>query len=141
MEESNTWLAATLPARAGEGADAVEVADALVSILQDVDLALTPTLGRASVELIYQRCFLGSVRAHPWMVDALEGACSDMDLVALKSAFVQQRSADAIECGSAFLQSFYDLLVDCVGDSLTEGLLRPVWANDRQRAVDVVPIE
>lgn len=138
MEEFSTWLAATLPARAGAGANAVQVADALISILQDVDAALTPTLGRSSVSLIYQRCF--RVQAHPWMAGALEGIEVGRDLAALKSAFAQQSSADAVEGGMAFLQAFYELLVGCIGRPLTEGLLRPVWAaQPRHRlAVDAV---
>jgi hypothetical protein len=135
VEEFSTWLAATLPARAGADADAIQVADALISILQDVDVALTPTLGRSSVSLIYQRCF--RVQVQPWMAGALEGIGAETDLATLQSAFAQQSSADAVEGGMAFLQAFYEMLVGCIGHTMTEALLRPVWANHPRRRLAV----
>lgn len=47
----------------------------------------------------------------------------------MKSEFAQQSSADAASAGSVLLQTFYDLLASLVGLSLTERLLRSVWAN------------
>lgn len=127
MEELSTWLATTLPDRAGAGANAAEVADTLVALLQDVDAALALVIGQPSVTLIYQRSLVLNAPAHPWMTGAHEQA--DIDFGALRSVFAQQSSGDAAIGGSAFLQTFYGLLVDMVGVSLTERLLRPIWAN------------
>ncbi|MGH8076906.1 MAG: hypothetical protein ACREPE_06235, partial [Lysobacter sp.] len=79
-EELSTWLATTLPTRAGAGAgagagaSAAEVADTLVSLLQDIDAALAPIIGQPSVTLIYQRSLVLNAPAHPWVAGVHESA-------------------------------------------------------------------
>ena len=63
------------------------------------------------------------------MAGTHEGVQTDMDLAALKSVFRQQSSANAAGGGSALFQTFYELLASLIGPSLTERLLRSVWAT------------
>jgi len=133
LEESNPWLAETLRKRAGAGADAAEVSDALSQLLRQIDAGLTPVIGRRGVALLYKRAVFLSVPSHPWMAGT-HGAGLAMDFVALEVSFAVQAPAAAADGGSALLQRIYDLLTNLVGLALTEQLLRGVWANPSSHA-------
>lgn len=132
VEESNPWLAATLRARVGESVDPARVADVLVSILREIEAALAPTMGSRGVALLYRRSLYLTSSLRPLLAGTPKGAAetdADANFDALRVMLANQTSADAITDGTALLQTFYDLIVTLVGLSLTERLLRPVWAN------------
>ncbi|HSM10887.1 MAG TPA: hypothetical protein VK827_04890 [Lysobacter sp.] len=79
--------------------------------------------------MFYKRSLLQNVAAHPWLLAAPKEIHKNAELKAVEGLFSQQSSADAIDAGTALLQSIYALLVDVAGESLTERLLRSVWAN------------
>lgn len=129
VDELSTWLAKTLPTRAGTGADAARIADTLFFLLLDINGALAPTIGQPSVTLLFTRSLGQIASAHPWLAEAHGSTRADLDIAALSSVLARQSSADAAAGGYAFLETFYELLVGLVGLSLTERLLRSVWAN------------
>ncbi|HEY0661166.1 MAG TPA: hypothetical protein VGD21_07605 [Lysobacter sp.] len=105
-----------------------QVADTVVSTWQDIDTVLSPIIGQRGVAMLYKRSLYLIGPAHPWLAGMHESVQATVDLEALKSAFAQQNSTNAAAAGGAFLQTFYELLTSLVGPSLTERLLRPVWA-------------
>lgn len=111
------------------GADAVQIADAIVLIWQEIDVALTPIIGHRGLAMLYKRSLHLTVSRHPWRAGAHEGALAAMDLSILKSVLVQRASADAAATGGVLLQTFHELLTTLVGPSLTKTLLRSIWAN------------
>ena len=52
-----------------------------------------------------------------------------MDVGALTSELSQQTAAVAASAGGRLLQTFCELLISLIGLSLTDRLLRPVWAT------------
>lgn len=122
-------IAAALAQRSGGPANAAQVADATVAVWRDVDAALNSVIGLRGVAALYRRSLFLQRVAHPWLASALSGPAAAMDLAALKAALAQQDSAVAAAAGGATLQTFYELLTGLVGASLTERLLRPVWAT------------
>lgn len=122
-------IAITLAQRAADGADAARIADAIVSTWEEIQAALGPIIGPASVALLYKRSLHLIGPAHPWLADANAGLRTAMDLAALKSVLVQQTGVHAAAAGGEILQTFYELLASLVGPSLTDQLLRSVWAN------------
>ncbi|HWU70347.1 MAG TPA: hypothetical protein VN017_03210 [Pseudoxanthomonas sp.] len=106
----------------------MQIADAIVSALQEIEAVLSPIIGQRGVAMLYKRSLYLMGPAHAWLAGVHEGIQSTVDLAALKSAFEQQSSANAAAAGDAFLQTFHDLLSSLIGPSLTERLLRPVWA-------------
>ncbi len=122
-------IATTLSHRVDAGADTVQIADAIVAIWKEIDIALAPIIGHGSVAVLYMRSLCLMVRPHPWLASVCEGAHIDMDMDALKSAFAQQSSADAATAGGEVFQTFYELLASLVGPSLTQQLLRSVWTS------------
>ena len=101
----------------------------MVSTWQDIDAVLSPVIGQRGVAMLYKRSLYLIGPVHPWLAGMHEGVQATIDLEALKSAFAQQSSANAAAAGGAFLHTFYELLTSLVGPSLTERLLRPVWAH------------
>jgi hypothetical protein len=124
--ESNL-LAAPVTDLARKGADAAQIADAMVSTLQKIDAALSPIIGKGGVGALYKRSLYLTGRAHSWMAGMHEGVETTMDLAALKALLVQQGSTDAAAGGGALLQAFHGVLTALVGSSLTERLLHSAW--------------
>ena len=120
--------AAPLARRVGAAADAAQIAAAVFAIWAEVDDALTPILGQRGVAALYQRSLHLAAAAHPWLSAPDEGDPPAVGPAALKSALARQSSGAAAAAGSAFLQTFEELLTSLVGHSLTERLLRSVWA-------------
>jgi hypothetical protein len=52
-----------------------------------------------------------------------------LELESLRTALARQDADEAAAIGGQLLQTFYELLTTLVGASLTERLLRSVWAN------------
>lgn len=122
-------IAAALAQRSGGPANAAQVADATVAVWRDIDAALTSVIGARGVAALYRRSLFLHRRGLPWLAGALEAPDNAIDLAALKSTLAQQDSAVAAATGGATLQTFYELLTNLVGASLTERLLRTVWAT------------
>jgi hypothetical protein len=122
-------IAVSLAHRVGQGADAAQIADAIVSAWQQIDVALNPIVGQRGVVMLYKRSLHLTGPAHPWLMGVHEGVQTAIDLAALKSVLSQQSNAHAAAGGGDLLQTFHELLASLIGPLLTERLLRPVWAS------------
>ena len=111
------------------GADASQIADAIISIWQEIDGALYPIVGQRGVASLYKRSLHLTSPAYPWLAALRDDIQAAMDLPALRSVLVQQGTADAAAGGGDLLQTFHELLASLVGASLTERLLRSIWAS------------
>ena len=123
--QESQWIAAALARRAET---AGQVANLLVSTWQAIDASLSPVIGHRGVAMLYKRSLYLTSAAYPWLMGTPEERRASMDLAVLESVFAQQSSTHAIAAGGAFLQTFHELLSSLIGLSLTERLLRPVWA-------------
>ena len=117
-------ITAPLAYRVHAGADAAQIASAVIGLWNEIDDALTPIIGSGGVVALYQRSLHLSAASHPWLTVKANGG----DPVNLQTLLARQSAAEAAAGGSAFLHTFHSLLVSLVGPSLTERLLRPVWA-------------
>lgn len=120
---------APLGNRVGVDAHASQIAEAVFAIWQEVDDALTPIIGPRGVAALYYRSLHLTGAAHPWLAGRHDIVQPAVNPTAFKSILAQQDSAAAAAAGSAFLQTFHDLLASLIGPSLTERLLQAVWAN------------
>jgi hypothetical protein len=127
--QESSRLAAPLAHRVAKDADAARIAEAIASTWQEIDAALTPIIGQRGVAALYKRSLYLTAATHPWLGATHQSVQPTLDLAALRSVFAQQTSADAAAGGSALLQTFHELLASLVGPSLTERLLRSVWAD------------
>lgn len=108
----------------------------MATLLDQIDGALTPTLGPRGVALLYKRAVFLSAQEHPWMIPAQQGIRQAMDSDPLRSAMVLQAADAALAGGCELLNNFYELLANLVGLPLTERLLRSVWANHSSSAIE-----
>ena len=122
-------IVVTLEHMAGAGADAPEIADFIVRVWQMIEAALTPIIGQRSVATLYKRSFYLASPQHPWLMEVHAGMQTSMDLATLKSRLLEHGSAEAAAAGGAALQMFHEVLTNLLGSSLTERLLRGVWAD------------
>ena len=122
-------IAASLAYRAGARATASQIADTTGVAWQAIDSALTPIVGVRGVAALYTRSLHLNRHTHACLGTMIEDVQTPIDPAALKAALAMQSPDDAAAIGAAVFQTFYELLTTLVGPSLTERLLRSVWAN------------
>jgi hypothetical protein len=122
-------LASTLEQLASQGADKAQITAAIVFAWSEIETALAPIIGKRGVAALYERGLYLTSSNHPWLAAVPAGADGRMDLPALTAVLEKQGSAAAAAGGGAHLQAVYELLSSLIGPSLTERLLRSIWAN------------
>jgi hypothetical protein len=120
-------LTSLLGDRLRTGTSSDQIAELMDHACQGIDEALAPILGKRGVAALLTRSMHLTSKSHNWMV----GATGADRTVAeeLKSSLARQTSAEAASGGLLFLKTFNDLLTSLIGPSLTDRLLRSVWAN------------
>ncbi|MHC8348660.1 hypothetical protein ACYZT7_04605 [Pseudomonas sp. RT4P38] len=127
QSEESRQIVASLAHRVGPNADIARIAQAIISTLRDMDVALTPIIGHQGVAALYRRSLHLCASTHPRLARTYDRVPSGMDLTALKSVMVEQSDADALFFGEVLLTTIYELLTTLIGPSLTERLLRDMW--------------
>ncbi len=130
METHEQQIEAKLLRRWDVDADPAQIADAVISMWQDIAAGLNPIIGKGGVDALYQRSLYLTRNAHPWLITARDPTQpAAMDLEALKSALKGQSRITAAAGGAAVLQTFHGLLSSLIGSALTERLLQPIRVN------------
>jgi len=128
-EDASSDIAALLAGAVSDGASARQVAGMVASAFRGIDQALVPIIGQRGVAALYKRSVHLAKRVHPWLPRPREGVHPAMDVSALTTELALQAPAAAAAAGDHLLQTFCELLVGLIGSSLTDRLLRPVWAT------------
>jgi len=121
-------IAAALTRKAEDGADARQIAAAVTTAMGAIETSLKPIIGKGGVVAMYRRSLLLVGSSHSWLTGS-DSTRNAIDLAALRSLLAQRGASDAASAGGALLQTFCDLLASLVGNSLSERLLRNVWAD------------
>ncbi|WP_229801726.1 hypothetical protein [Pseudomonas mandelii] len=127
QSEESRQIVASLAHRVGPDADIARIAQAIISTLRDMEVALTPIIGQQGVAALYRRSLHLCASNHPRLASTRDKVPAGMDLTALKSVFVEQSDVDALFFGEVLLTTFYELLTTLIGPSLTARLLRGMW--------------
>lgn len=127
LSEESRQIVASLAHRVGPNADIARIAQAIISTLRDMDVALTPIIGQQGVAALYRRSLHLCASTHPRLARTYDRVPPGMDLTALKSVIVEQSDTDALFFGEVLLTIFYELLTTLIGPSLTARLLRGMW--------------
>jgi hypothetical protein len=122
-------VAAFLQGAAASGISSEEVAALVETIFRRIDQALAPIVGPRGMVALVKRSLHLSRPLHPWLPAGDQGVDAKMDLAALSAALATRPAMDAAAAGTHLLQNFRALLTTLIGESLTERLLRPVWAT------------
>jgi len=121
-------LRRTLAQRAGAVPDARAVAEATLSIWDQVAYRLAPVIGARGVDALFSRSLHLTSAAFPWLAVVGEQGHRDAQLASLKARLAGRETDAATAAASALLATFSELLVTLIGESLTGRLLDPVWA-------------
>jgi hypothetical protein len=127
-KEALPWpppLAGRVPA----GANAEQLADAIVAVWRDIDLALHPIIGHRGVAALYNRSLRLAAATHPWLTLDHPDALAAIDVAALRADLLQHTAVEAAAAGTALFRSFEQLLASLVGPALTAQLLQSVWTH------------
>ena len=127
LSEESRQIVASLTHCVGPNADVATVAQAIESILQAMDAALSSIIGQHGVAALYRRSLHLCVSNHPHLAGTYDSVQAFPNLNALKAVLVEQSKADALFFGEVLLTTFYELLTTLIGPSLTARLLRGVW--------------
>ena len=127
LSEESRQIVASLAHRVGPNADIAQIAQAIVSTMQNMDAALAPIIGQQGVVALYRRSLHLCISTHPRLAGTYDSLQAAMDLTVLTSILVQQSEADALFFGETLLTTLYELLSTLIGPSLTARLLRGVW--------------
>lgn len=128
-EEASSDIAALLAGAVSDGASSRQVAGMVASAFRGIDQALTPIIGQRGVAALYKRSMHLASPTHPWLPRSREGVHPAMDVAALTTELALQPAAAAAAAGDQLLQTFCELMISLIGPSLTDRLLRPVWAT------------
>ncbi len=128
-EEESAEISAFLAGAASDGASPRQVAEMVASAFRSIDEALTPIIGQRGVAALYKRSMHLASQTHPWLPRSREGVHPAVDVAALTTELALQTAAAAAAAGGQLLQTFCELLISLIGSSLTERLLRTVWAT------------
>ncbi|WP_455826290.1 hypothetical protein [Pseudomonas graminis] len=127
LSEESRQIVASLAHRVGPTADIAGIAEAIISILQDMDAALTPIIGQQGVAALLRRSLHLSASTPNRLAGLHQHVQAVSDRAGLKALLLEQSAADARLFGEVLLTTFYTLLATLIGPSLTERLLRDVW--------------
>jgi hypothetical protein len=127
-QDLEVWPA-PLAGRTGPGADAAQVADAVVDLWVQIDASLNPIIGQRGFSALYHRSLKLCTARHPWLAANPTSPMAPADTALLHAALLQQTIPEAAAGASALFQTFRDLLASLVGAGLTDQLLQPVWAS------------
>jgi len=117
---------ANLARLAAEGADAPRIAERAVTIWRQIDAVLSPIIGARGVAALFKRSLLLTGAVHTALVRVLDDSDALGNFEALHATLEQQSSANVMALNGALLQSFSELLINLIGESLTERLLQSV---------------
>jgi hypothetical protein len=120
-------IVAAFRRRLGDDVGLASLVRSLASIWNEIDGSLSPILGSRGVAMLYKRSLVLAGATHGWLPRVDEALPVKVDLAPLQAALMQQGNTVALDGGSAFLRTFYELLSSLVGPSLTERLLRSIW--------------
>jgi hypothetical protein len=139
--QPNRWFAAVLAKRSGEHSDAAHIADATISVWQDIATALHSIIGRQGVAALYERSISLTARTHAWLAHLRAGADYSIDMDALQAVIARQSVSDASVAAGELLQTFYSVLVGLIGPALCEQLLLPARETPAPAAMRSVSYE
>lgn len=122
-------VAAPLAHRVVPNADSSQIAEAVVATWREIDAVLAPIIGKRGLAALYRRSIHVTAQDHPWLNVSHEKALSISDFTELIPLLHQQSNTMALAGATALFGTFHQLLSSVVGPSLTERLMRSVWAD------------
>lgn len=117
--------------------NAIELAAESVARWRQIDVALTPIIGRRGIVAIYKKALNLTHADFPWLASTSEDDTSFDNFTSLHTALAQQTSAVIMAANLSLHRSFNKLLVSLIGESLSERLLQSIDACFHREAIQL----
>ncbi|QKF53068.1 hypothetical protein FX982_04060 [Pseudomonas graminis] len=127
--EAGQRIAACLTHRVNGSEEVSEVAEAIVSMFEEIETSLTPIIGPKGVAALHRRSLHLYLSKHPLRGDNYGMLVVGMDIQALKALLAEESIPDALLFGQEVLNTYYALLATLIGSSLAARLLLDVWEH------------
>jgi len=109
-------------------ASADQIGDAACAIWRDINSALSPVIGPHGVAALFKRS-LHLQHSHYPVLKTIHGSkVISGDFPALHDLLIKETTTNAVLINNALLNTFYELLINLIGISLTRQLLHSVLA-------------
>ncbi len=105
--------------------DHEKTVDLVVLSWTKIDKVMRSIIGKGGIDALYHASIETTARDHPWLCAASTSLQSPIDLDRLRRVLLAQPPHDFDIACDGLLQHFHRLLVDLIGPSLTDRLLRP----------------
>ena len=107
------------------GQEATCIADTIVAAWEGIGSIMQLIIGKSGFNKLFLRSIEFTGMSYPWLA-VWQKAQSEVDLKALHALLLRQDTTDFAAASDALLLNFLNMLVNMIGLSLTERLLRPV---------------
>jgi len=114
--------------RCPKNASVSQIADAACVIWHDINTALSPVIGQHGVVALIKRSLHLQCIHYPTLKVIHGSKVFPEKFSALHALLIKETSTNAVLVNSALLDTFYELLINLVGASLTHQLLHSVFA-------------
>lgn len=112
-----------------------ELAAESVARWRQIDLALTPIIGRRGIVAIYKKALNLTHAEFPWLATESESDTGFDNFASLHAALAKQTCAAIIAANQTLHRTFNKLLVSLIGESLSERLLESIDACFHREAI------
>lgn len=105
-----------------------EMADRIINLFSSAESVFKPIIGLRGLAALYDANLKRFSSNYPWLCAAIEHPCVTLNLQLLRSVLLDNNHQTLMQAGAALITNFYLIIAGLIGSSLTEQLLRPVWA-------------
>jgi len=120
-----SWVINLFSEPVKRGQDATRTADAIVAAWEGIDSVMRVIIGKRGFNVLFLKSIEVTKPSYPWLAELSQDGQSDFDLKALRALLLKQDTIGFAAANDALLLNFLTMLVDLIGLSLTERLLRP----------------
>ncbi|WP_426106610.1 hypothetical protein [Massilia sp. TSP1-1-2] len=121
-----SWVINCYSEEVKRGQDASCTVETIVAAWEGIDSVMRRIIGKGGFNALFFQSIEVTGQSYPWLATLSQDGHPDMDLMALRALLLKQDTIDFAAASDALLSSFLNRLVDLIGLSLTERLLRPV---------------
>jgi hypothetical protein len=109
--------------------DANMIAAATVAVWLEISARLAPVIGTRGVDVLFSRTLHLAKRSFSWLGVPADRERDAVSVDDIRARLGRQEASAAAAASCEFLFIFTVLLATLIGDSLTDRLLGPVWAQ------------
>lgn len=125
------WISGLLRVDGQEIDTAERLANRVTHLLEASETTLATIIGKRGTTMLQSENLKAVAAIYPWL--SVPDTLNLKPMEFLRSVLLEQTPERAAASAEAVLQNFYKLLVDLIGLSVTDALLRPMWERSHAK--------